>query len=82
MGANKVEQAAKEQEKLEELDKESSLPHLLAKLNKNLLPDDILENNIGNDYIFFAITFDTKPDIAYCIHLSSEFFKGILIKIR
>ena len=69
----KADQITKEQVNLEnERDKLCSLPDLLDKLNRKLLPESLMEKTVGTGYRFFTAGFNTKPDIFHCIYLTYD----------
>ena len=71
--SEKEERKLFEQEKLKDkLDKVVSIDDLLSKLNRSLLPDDMLENRIGNSILFFFLCFDTKPTLSFCLRLEPD----------
>ena len=78
MRVKKVNGAAKEQQRLEsERDKVTSLIILLSKLNRNLLPRDILDTKIGDEHMFYSLAFENKPLISYCVLLKQDLSFGV-----
>ena len=68
--SEKVECNLVEKEKLkDEHDKVKSIEDLLSKLDKNLLPDNMLEHKIGESIFFFSLSIQIKQTISFCNHL-------------
>ena len=67
------EQRVKEKNNfLDEADKVESINHSLLKLDRSLLPDDVLENKIENNLIFFTISFEIKPTFSSFVCLKDD----------
>ena len=66
-----IKQLAKEQQRIhDENNKVTCLDDLLSKLDRRLLPSNVLDNKVGERYLFFVIScIGEKPTFSYCLSL-------------